>query len=194
MPLIIEGIITTQDPDHQMHVAPIGPHVDQSLKQWVLKPFQTSTTFRNLRLHNRAVFHVLDDGLLLVQAALGICNSEHNRPTAEFHAQIGWILKDACRAFPLQVIDWDTSQDRAIAICKHDPCIELKPFWGWNRACHSLLELAVVWSRRHIISPDELKNQVDRHRIIIEKTAGERELRALMLLDKALDAFLNKSD
>lgn len=192
MPMIIEGIITTQDPDHQMHVAPIGPHVDRSLNHWVLKPFQSSTTFRNLRLHHRAVFHVIDDGLMLIQAVLGLSNAANNRPSAEFRDGIGWILKDACRAFPLQIIDWDTSQDRAIATCRHEPCIEIRPFWGWNRASHSLLEIAVVWSRRHIIDKEELINEIERHRIIIQKTAGARELEAQTLLDKALEDYLNQ--
>jgi hypothetical protein len=84
----------------------------------------------------------------------------------------------------LQVTEWDVSQPRAVARCLAGKPLEIRPFWGWNRATHSLLELAVLWSRRNLLDAVILKEEFQRHRIIIEKTAGDRELTALSLLDE----------
>ncbi len=182
--MIIEGIITTEDRDGRMHVAPIGPHVDRPLESWVLKPFQTSTTFSNLHRNPRGVFHIVDDGLLLVESVLGICNQGDAYPEASYHDDVGWVLKEACRAFPLRVIDWDLGQPRAVAKCMVGKCMELRPFWGWNRANHSLLELAVLWSRRELLESTILQEEFQRHATIVERTAGDREFFALSLLEQ----------
>lgn len=192
-PMIIEGIITTEDPDGRMHLAPIGPHVDREMTHWILKPFQSSTTFRNLHDRNRAVFHIVDDGLLMVQAVLGMSNQPNHIPPANFDDRFGWILKDACRAVPLRIHHWDLSQDRATATCIAQSPIELNTFWGWNRAKHSLIELAVLWSRRHLLDQKEILVEFDRHRIIISKTAGDRELQALHLLESALEKHIQRN-
>lgn len=184
--MIVEGILTTESDDGTMHVAPIGPHVDRALSTWILKPFQTSRTFSNLHRRSRAVFHVVDDGLLMVQSVLGICNSPDNAPAARFEESVGWILQDACRAFPLRVSAWDLQSERATATCVEVERIDLKPFWGWNRACNSLLELSILVSRKHLLEQDYLKHQLEHHRTIVQKTAGDRELQGLQLVENAL--------
>jgi hypothetical protein len=184
--MILEGIITTEASDGGMHVSPIGPHVNRELTHWELKPFKTSHTFGNLRRTQRGVFHIVDDGLLMVQAVLGLCNPPHQQPVAEYNDSFGWILQGACHAIPLQVVSWDVEQDRATARCAAGPCLYDRTFWGWNRANHSLLELAILWSRKHMIDATLLQSELERHRIIILKTAGDRELEALRLLESAL--------
>jgi len=184
--MIVEGILTTESEDGTMHVAPIGPHVDRMMHSWILKPFQTSKTFSNLHRQSRAVFHIVDDGLLMVQSVLGICNSPLHAPASRFDASLGWILQDACRAIPLRIAAWDLRNERATATCQEVERIELKPFWGWNRACNSLLELSILVSRKHLLDQDYLRQQVEHHRTIIQKTAGDRELQGLELVEQAL--------
>jgi hypothetical protein len=84
------------------------------------------------------------------------------------------------------VVSWDVEQDRATARCAAGPCLYDRTFWGWNRANHSLLELAILWSRKHMIDATLIQSELERHRIIILKTAGDRELEALRLLESAL--------
>ncbi len=181
--MIIEGILTTETEDGSMHVAPIGPHVDPELTQWELRPFQTSQSFALLRARSRGVFHVVDDALLMVQSVLARCNPPHASPPARWTSDAGWILEHAVRAIPLSVAQWDVSTDRAIAFCTAGPSVEIRPFWGWNRARNSLLELAVLASRRHLIDRANLIYELNQHRIIIRKTAGPREFEALRLLE-----------
>lgn len=184
--MVIEGIITTENHDGSMHIAPIGPHVNPDLIAWTLKPFQTSHTFARLHATGRGVFHVVDDGLLMVQAVLGIANEPTSRPGAVFRFDVGWILADTVRAVPLLVQHWDCSSERAIALCIAGDWIEQRPYWGWNRARNSLLELAVLLSRRHILDRGTIHDAVAQHRVIIEKTAGPRELAAFQLVEQSL--------
>lgn len=184
--MILEGILTTETSDGGMHVSPIGPHVNRELTRWELKPFKTSNTFGNLRRSNRGVFHIVDDGLLMVQAVLGLCNAPHPQPVAKFHDSFGWVLEGTCRAIPLKAVSWDIENDRATACCIPSPPVAERPFWGWNRANHSLLELAILWSRKHMLEPSSLLAEFERHRTIILKTAGDRELEALQLFEESL--------
>jgi hypothetical protein len=180
--MVIEGIITTENEDGSMHVAPIGPHVNPDLTEWTLKPFQTSHTFARLQATGRGVFHVVDDGLLMIQAVLGLANDLTSQPNAIFQPECGWVLSEAVRALPLQVEHWDCSSERAIAEWSAGSWIEVRPFWGWNRARNSLLELAVLLSRRHMLGRAAVEEAVAQHRVIIEKTAGPRERHALELV------------
>jgi hypothetical protein len=199
--MVIEGILTTENSDGSMHVSPIGPHVDLELRSWTLKPFQSSKTFANLRDQARAVFHVVDDPLLMAAAVLGLCNPSESSTelvsrlsvaqtsellAARFDEEVGWVLELSCRSFGLAVADWDVSEARATAQCTLVWQHENRPFWGWNRARHSILELAIVASRKHMLAPSEIAGELVRHKIIIEKTAGAREFAAWELLNRHL--------
>ncbi|HJT78949.1 MAG TPA: DUF447 domain-containing protein, partial [Gemmataceae bacterium] len=69
--MILEGIVTTLSPDGALNVAPMGPHVTPGMERFLLRPFPTSQTYRNLTAHGEGVLHVTDDVLLLARAALG---------------------------------------------------------------------------------------------------------------------------
>jgi hypothetical protein len=68
--MILEGIVTTLNGDRSVNVAPMGPIVDETMQTLLLRPFQTSTTYRNLKRTGCGVLHVTDDVLLLAQAAI----------------------------------------------------------------------------------------------------------------------------
>lgn len=205
--MVIEGIITTENPDGSMHVAPIGPHVNESLTEWTLKPFQSSTTFANLRQRSRCVFHVVDDALLMAAAVMGLCSpgQDWNRfandripleilsqlARAHFENDIGWILDDACTAYSLNIQNWDVTAPRAIAECRVTTTQQLRPFWGWNRAKNSILELAIVASRLHMLERDAIEAELKQHEVIIAKTAGPRELAAWNLLSEHINQTLS---
>ena len=199
--MVIEGVLTTENSDGSMHVSPIGPHVNPELSSWTLKPFQSSTTFANLRSSSRAIFHVVDDSLLMAAAVLGLCNREaisagitdaltdeqyRELTAAQFHKEFGWVLDLSCRWTALHIDQWDVSTPRAIADCSQKYVKEQRPFWGWNRARHSILELAILASRLHMLERSVIDEELNRHKIIIEKTAGPREFAAWELLNNHL--------
>ena len=98
--MILEGIVTTLSETGQVNIAPMGPHVSDEpgadpLRHFVLKPFQSAQTYRNLKAHGEGVLHVTDDVLLLVQAAVG--HPEPMPPLFPAAHVRGQVLKDACR-------------------------------------------------------------------------------------------------
>ena len=70
--MILEGIVATLNADGGPHLAgQCGPRADEQFERLVLRPYQTSTTFANLKRTGQGVLHVTDDVLLLAQAAVG---------------------------------------------------------------------------------------------------------------------------
>ena len=69
--MILEGLITSCDAAGGLHLAAMGPEVDEAaclggaIEQLVLKPFETSQTAANLARLPEGVFHLSDDVLLL---------------------------------------------------------------------------------------------------------------------------------
>jgi hypothetical protein len=57
-----------------------------------------------------------------------------------------------------------------------------REFIGFNRARNAVLETAIVATRTHILPPAEIRADIARLQIIVDKTAGARELEAMALL------------
>jgi uncharacterized protein len=177
--LILEAIVTTESEDGSMHVAPMGPQVSVAMDRWLLKPFQSSTTFQNLLRTNRCVVHVVDDALLIAQAVLGKANSF----PATFKPDLGFTLEDTCHWYALSVSEWDVSQPRALAHCNVVNKHIHRPFFGWNRAKHAIVELAILASRVAMLDSSAILLELDRLKILVEKTGGQREFQAFEMLE-----------
>lgn len=175
--MIIEGLITCRSPSGP-HVAALGPVVNEGLSEWTLRPFQTSRIFGLLREHPTCVFHVVDDVLPIVQLVLG-----HDPQLAYDALPDGdCVLSIACHWYQLQIDSWNLENERSEARARLIARGDVRPFWGWNRAKHALLEAAILISRTHMTDPAELQAALDRLRSPIEKTAGPRELAAWQLI------------
>ena len=68
--MILEGIVTTISADGTVNISPMGPRVNEPLTRLILRPYQTSTTYQNLKRTGQGVLHVTDDVELLAQAAV----------------------------------------------------------------------------------------------------------------------------
>ena len=69
--MILEGIVTTLNDDETPNIAPMGPIVElEDVRTFVLRPYKTATTYRNLKRWGEGVFHVTDDVLLLARGAI----------------------------------------------------------------------------------------------------------------------------
>jgi len=156
----------------------MGPHVSDDLSEWTLKPFQSSTTFRNLHGRHRCVINVVDDALLLANAVLGNANDSPSLWTDG----LGYVLDGSCHWYALSIKDWDITQPRAIATCLVCSTGSKRSFFGWNRAKHAVVELAILTSRIGLLESAYLESEIARLRVLIDKTAGERENLAFQLL------------
>src|SRR5437764_7657053 len=109
--MILEGIVTTLSPAGALNVAPMGPRVEAGpIQRFLLRPFPTSQTCRNLKAHGEGVLHVTDDVLLLARAALGPVEP----PPDHFPARRvrGFVLRDACRYYEFRVRSLDERGER----------------------------------------------------------------------------------
>jgi uncharacterized protein len=180
--MILEGIVTTRDSSGAVHVAPMGPIVDESLTRLRLRPFQTSQTYANLKRAPFGVFHVVDDVLLLARSAVGLL--AESPPTFPAAKVPGAVLADCCRWYEFEVRECDDSRDRAELLAQVVYSGRVRDFFGFNRAKHAVLEAAILATRVHLIARAEILSQFDRLKPAVSKTGGPAEVEAFTLLER----------
>ncbi len=179
---ILEGIVTTQNADAGINIAPMGPMVEGDFESFLLRPFQTSTTYQNLKRQPWGVFHVVDDARLLARAAID-CWDE--LPTLFPAEKVqGAVLAAACRWYEFEVASLDDAEARTNIKVRVVHRGKLRDFFGWNRAKHAVLEAAILATRVHLLSEAEIAEQLERLRIPVQKTAGPEEQEAFDLLER----------
>lgn len=189
--MILEGIVTTLNGRDELNVAPMGPIVDESWSQLVLRPFRTSTTYQNLKQRPCGVFHVTDDVLLLAQAALDRLNTEP--PTQSAERIVGRVLLDCCRWYEFQVTQLDDSSERTVITADVIHQGRRRDFLGFNRAKHAVLEATILATRLHLIPEEKVRSQLAELASPVEKTAGPAETKAFSLvMDYVQDWYRNR--
>lgn len=178
--MILEGIVTTTNADGSPHVAPMGPSVDESFDELLLRPFKTSTTYANLARTGEGVFHVTDDVELLARAAVGAL--EATPAVARAAAIDGWILSDACRWYAFRIRSSNLASERASLAAEVVDRGTIRDFFGFNRAKHAVVEAAILATRVHLIPRQELLDQLARLEPWVAKTGGPAERRAFDFL------------
>lgn len=179
--MILEGIVTTADELGVINVAPMGPEVDPQPTSWktfILKPFKSSTTYRNLKKTACGVLHVTDDVLLFAHATIG----KVNVPTVAAETVHCRRLADCCRYYEFTIESWDESSDRTQLLARVTHSGTVREFFGFNRAMFAVIEAAIVASRLHLLSLEQVEQQMSQLAKLVEKTAGAREHEAFTLL------------
>jgi hypothetical protein len=182
MPFILEGIVTTVAPDDDIHIAPMGPLIDEDAERLVLRPFKTAQTYRNLKSHPEGVFHVTDNVLLLALAALG--KLEQLPPLKPASHVRGSIITDACRFYEFRVNSVDDSDDRTRMEAEVVRFGRLRDFVGFNRAKHAVVEAAILATRTDFLPLADIQGEFRKLNIIVQKTGGEQEKNAFAFLQK----------
>lgn len=180
--MILEGIVTTLNQQGELNVAPMGPIVNSEMSQFILRPFQTSRTFSNLKETRYGVFHVVDDVLLLAKAAIGLLHELPETFPAE-HIP-GEVIKSSCRWYEFQIESMDESDQRSVMQAKVIHQGRIRDYFGLNRAKHAVLEAAILATRTHLIEQSELEAQYRVFAEIVKKTAGQEEQTAFDLLEE----------
>ena len=185
--LVLEGIVTTANEDGSANISPMGPLVDRAIQQLTLRPFQTSQTYRNLKRTGHGVLHVTDDVDLIARAAIG---KYEPPPHALQMTERGIVLADACRWFAFRVVALDDAAERTTIRCAVVERGELRPFFGFNRAKHAVIEAAILATRVSILPAGQIRQEMERLAVPVQKTAGEQERRAFELLRSYVEAQL----
>jgi hypothetical protein len=178
---ILEGIVTTLDAAGALNVAPMGPRIaGDRWDTFVLRPFRTSSTYRNLKAAGEGVLHVTDDVLLLARTAIGRPAEAETRPAAVVR---GSILAGACRYHEFRVATLDDREDRATIEAVTVASGELRPFFGLNRAMAAVVEAAILATRLGLLPAAEILDAYRRLAVPVAKTGGARERAAFELLE-----------
>ncbi len=186
--MVLEGIVTTMgavassspddDAADSVNIAPMGPLVTPAMDTLVLRPFQTSQTYRNLQAHGEGVFHVTDDVELLAHAAVGSVRAPL-RPARDIR---GYRLEETCRAYEFRIDRTDASHERATIVADVVRCERLRDFCGFHRARHAVVEAAILATRVEVLPIDDIVAELDRLEPLVDKTGGEAERRAFDFL------------
>ena len=177
--LILEGS-SRRDPTAP-HLAPMGPRVSAATStRFLLRPFPTSHTYRNLPRHGEGVLHVTDDALLLAKAAIGAVEPlPPVRPAEQVRG-----LRAGRRLPVLRVRGRDRSTRRSERVRIEAEVVHagrLRDFFGFNRAKHAVVEAAILATRLHLLPPTRSRPSSRKLRVIVDKTGGPAEHAAMDL-------------
>ena len=179
---IIETVTTTINPDGTVNCAAMG--VEWGEEILVIKPYRATRTLRNLRATGAAVVNLTDDILLFTQAALG----DPHPPMLPTATIDGAVLADACSWREVTVDAIDDSGPRARVTTRVVGRGVGREFLGFNRACHAVLEASIIASRARRLPAREIRAELERLQVLIDKTAGPREREAMELVRQHVSA------
>jgi uncharacterized protein len=177
---ILETVVTTLNPDGTVNCGAMG--VEWATDRIVIKPFRGTRTLRNLRATGAAVVHLTDDVLLFSQAALG----DPHPPTHPAENLEGAVIDDACSWREVLVEEIDDGGQRARVSTVVVGAGTGREFLGLNRARHAVLEASILVSRAHMLPPEEIRAELPRLQVLVEKTGGPREREAMAYVTRHL--------
>jgi hypothetical protein len=180
--MILEGIVTSLSGEGDVNIAPMGPEVGAAMDRFVLKPFRSAQTYRNLKAHGEGVLHVTDDVLLLARSALG--DVEPMPAVIPAHRVRGRVLRDACRYHEFQVRSLDDRNDRTRIEVEVVHSGRLRDFFGFNRAKHAVVEAAILATRTDFLPLDDIVAEYRKLAVIVAKTGGDQEKEAMAFLQE----------
>ncbi len=197
--MILESIVTSRDAQGCVNIAPMGPVVDEDPQaitegtSILLRPFDSSQTYKNLLATGKAVIHVTDDADLFARAATGAIDSQQ---TLELVQQIDdtgwWRLNDCHRWFAVDMVSVHGDGPRFDLTCRVVQSGTVRPFFGFNRAKFAVIEAAILATRTHLLPEDQIRDQLDRLRPLIDKTGGAVEHSAFAFLQKTIDDRIHR--
>ncbi|CAN5749359.1 DUF447 family protein [soil metagenome] len=186
--MILEGIVTSISPEGVLNIAPMGPLVEPDMLRFTLRPYRTSTTYRNLKAIGEGVLHVTDDVLLLARGAIGRVEPEH-APTRPADVVQGRILTGACRYYEFRVVELDDREDRTTILAETIASGRLRDFFGLNRGKHAVVEAAILATRTDFLPLAEILADFHQLAFLVEKTGGPAEREAFALLRDHVQAI-----
>jgi hypothetical protein len=173
---IIETVTTTINPDGTVNCAAMG--VEWGHDVIVIKPFPSTRTLHNLEATGAAVVNITDDILLFTEAALG----DPHPPTRPATTIEGAVLADACSWREVRVEAIDAGGPRARVTTRIVDRGSGREFLGFNRASHAVLEASIIASRARRLPAEEIRSELERLQVLVDKTAGPREHEAMELV------------
>jgi uncharacterized protein len=181
---IVETVVTTINPDGSVNCAAMG--VEWGEQRIVIKPYRGTRTLRNLRATEVAVVNLTDDILLFSEAALG----DPQPPTRPAASVEGAVLDDACSWREVRVEAIDDAEPRARVSTVVVGSGTGREFLGLNRARHAVLEASILASRARLLEAGDIRAELRRLQVLVDKTAGPREREAMAYVTRHVRAVV----
>ncbi len=199
--VILESIVSSVDGNGRINLAPMGPAVlsgrledPDAEVRFLLRPFRSSRTYQNLIETPRATIHATDDSLLFAQAAIDALSDRQIRQRVDRLRQTDWWpLNDCHRWFAVEIESVGGNDLRSEMPCRVVESETIRPFFGFNRARHAVIEAAILATRTHLISAEQIQAELARLRTLVDKTGGAAEHEAFDLLQVTIDERLAAS-
>ena len=179
--MILETIVTTQNNEGTVHIAPMGIH--EKGAQLIILPFRPSTTLNNFLETKVGVINYCDD----VRVFAGCLTGRRDWPLKPAQVIPGKVLECALAHTEVEIERVEEDATRPKLFCRPVNTANHMPFTGFNRAQFSVLEAAILISRLGMLPLEKIESEIDYLRVGLEKTAGEREWEAWGWLMDALD-------
>lgn len=173
----------------RVNIAPMGPIVDEPITRLILRPFQTSTTYRNLKATGQGVFHITDDALLMARAAIGRVRPGPALTVRPAERVEGLVLTGACQYYEIQVEKLEDREARTRVEARVVGGGTLRDFFGFNRARHAVLEAAILATRVHLTGAGSVLNEYNRLNVMVEKTGSRCEHEAMQELRTFVETY-----
>jgi uncharacterized protein len=170
--MIQELIVTTVNQQGIPHIAPMGIHLSND--DLIILPFRPSATLNNLLETQTAVLNYCDD----VRIFAGCLTGRRDWPLKPAEKINGVVLADTLAHSEVELIRVEDDPVRPKLFCKIVHGVNHKPFQGFNRAQHSVLEAAILISRLTRLPLEKIEAEIAYLKIGLEKTAGDREWQA----------------
>ncbi len=183
MSFVRESVVVTLATDGRPHIAPLG--VIEQPPYLVLAPFRPSRTLDHLERHPFATVNYVDDVRILAGCVTG---RRRDWPVVPAVRIPGFRLKAALAHSELEVVRMEADPLRPRFLAREVHFASHRPFLGFNRARHAVVEGAILISRLHLLPRAQVEAEFRRLRVLVEKTAGEAEWEAWRWLEEALAA------
>jgi hypothetical protein len=185
--MILETIVTTQNSEGVVHIAPMGIHVEGD--SFIILPFRPSTTLNNFLETKVGVINYCDD----VRVFAGCLTGRRDWPLSPAQEISGKVLECALAHSEVEIERIEENATRPKLFCKTVHTAIHAPFKGFNRAQFAVLEAAILISRLELLPLQKIESEIEYLRIGLEKTAGERELEAWGWIMEVLENFKGKT-
>lgn len=188
MPYIVETIVTTRNPDGNIHIAPLGLIQDgdgSDANAWIIAPFRPSRTLDNLLANGFAVANHVSD----VRVFAGCVVGRRHWSVRRAAKGDGGVLVNAAVHWELQVERLEDDPQRPRFHCRILHQETHRPWGGFNRAQAAVIEAAVLATRLGMLPREKVETELAYLEIAISKTAGPREMEAWSWLMEKFDAW-----
>ncbi len=185
--MILETIIISTNEKNEPHVTPFGiQYVNENI---IISPYKPSKTLNNILETKAATMNLTDD----VRVFAGALTQRQSWQLCKLENRNGYRLESCLNHVELKLIDFQEDDVRPKLVMQQINKQHHDDFKGFNRAQAAVIELAVLTSRLHMLTPEKIRSEQTYLQIAIDKTAGQRELEAWGWLTDKINTYFKEN-